>query len=64
MSKENPRLYSLKYPHYMPWSRRIFVLSPGQHIQGTDQAFTVRQVTRSPINGEPPRIVLDSLEET
>ena len=63
MSKESRARYSLKYPHYMPWSRRIFVLAPGQHIQGEDNTFSVRQVTRSPIQGEPPRIVLDKVPD-
>jgi hypothetical protein len=62
MTKENLSKYQLRYPHYMPWARRIFVLNVGQVIQGDAGAFSVKQVTRSPIQGEPPRIVLDKLE--
>lgn len=59
MSKEDPKRYLQKYPHYMPWSRRLYVLSPGQKVKKDCRVLTIKQVTRSPIQGEPPRIILE-----
>lgn len=47
----------------MPWSRRLYVLTRGTVINKGEESLVVKQVTRSPIQGEPPRIVLRSMED-
>jgi hypothetical protein len=75
MPKKKPAITDpkskLKYPHYMSWRRRQWVLRRGQvlieeHLgdEPTEPTiYKVDHVTRSPIQGEPPRIVLELLKE-
>jgi hypothetical protein len=61
----------LKYPHFMSWRRRQWVLRRGQvlideHLDDPDTPptiYKVDHVTRSPIQGEPPRIVLEVIND-
>lgn len=62
----DPRYGVMQYPHHMSWRRRQWVLRRGQAlVERTPkgdiepEVFVVDHITRSPIQGEPPRIVLE-----
>lgn len=64
MNPKEAKRYESQYPHYLPWSRRVHVLNQGQVLEKEDRAhYKVVQIVRSPINGEPPRIVLERMED-
>lgn len=64
MNQKEAAKYQLKYPHYLPWSRRIHVVRRGQLVTNGADTYALSQVVRSPINNEPPRVVLEPVGET
>jgi hypothetical protein len=62
MSKE-PSRYQLKYPHHLSWGRRIHVLKEGATVKDkTGRLYLVKQIIRSPIQGENPRLLLEAID--
>lgn len=59
-SKESSR-YFLRYDHYLTWGKRIHVLQEGSILTKDGVQYIVKQIIRSPIEEQCPRIVLTPL---
>jgi hypothetical protein len=61
--KDQPK-YQLRYNHYLSWGKRVHVLKEGTIVKDRHgKLYLVRQVIKSPIANEHPRIVLESVNE-
>ena len=55
--------YNLTYPHYLPWSRRIWVTQEGEEVVYEGKRYRVKQVLKSRMANAKPKLVLEPLDE-
>jgi hypothetical protein len=59
--KEPLSRYELSYPIELAWKARIWTLKQGDTLERNGQQFVVSKVTRSPIPGEQPVILISPI---
>lgn len=57
--RDKPEKYQHKYPHYLPWRKRQWVLQRGERLTANGQTYRVKEVVRSFVPGSTPQIVLE-----
>lgn len=50
--------YETRYPHYLPWSNRLWVLKAGYRLQIQGRPYLVKHAQPSPIPGNAPILIL------
>lgn len=61
--RDNPEKYQLQYPHYLDWSRKIWILQRGDQLKSGDKTYRVKEVVKNFVPGSQPTIVLEGLED-
>ena len=56
--KRDKSVYEIKYPHYLPWSKLIWLISINQLVKYEGNTYVVHQILKSSLRGSTPKLVL------
>lgn len=52
-----------KYPHYLEWDKRIWVVKEGEVVKYKGKTYRIKQVMKMSSGKLPPQLTLEEVED-